>query len=633
MMTVLIANRGEIARRIIRTAVRMGLRTVAVYSDADAGAPFVGEADTAIRIGPAPAGESYLNIEAVVAAARASGADLVHPGYGFLSEQAGFAEALAAAGLVFVGPTPAALRLLGDKAAAKEAAERAGLPVLPGYRGADQTDPAFERAAGAVGYPVMLKPAAGGGGIGMQLVGSATALPEALARARRTARAAFGDERLILERAIERPRHIEIQLLADTHGTVIALGERDCSAQRRHQKVLEETPSPAVDAALRKRLVDAALTLARAVGYVNAGTCEFLVAPDGAFYFLEANARLQVEHPVTEAVWGVDLVEQQLRIAQGERLAITATPHGHAIEVRLYAEDPPSGFLPSTGRIGHLEWAPGARIDSAIEVGSVITTDYDPLLAKVIVHGEDRAGALAQLAAVLKESTILGVRTNARFLRALVAHPAVRAGQIDTGLIGRSPELAAGPGEPPEEAVAVAAAAYAAATLERRGRKDPWAALGGWRAGAAPTMTIVVEGQAVTVTGTGPFTVGTRTFTGDERAGHWRIDGRPAVAVPASEQMWVVWGGETYVLDLAPRERNVEAVAGTDIVAPMPGIVLAVHASGDQRVTRGALVCVIEAMKMELQVTAPTDGLVRRMLCAPGDRVKRGQRLAEFEPA
>ncbi|HEV2250863.1 MAG TPA: biotin carboxylase N-terminal domain-containing protein, partial [Candidatus Limnocylindria bacterium] len=383
-MTVLVANRGEIARRVFRTAKRMGLPTVAVYSDADATAPFVREADRAIRIGPAPARDSYLNIASIVAAARETDARLIHPGYGFLSEQPAFADAVAAAGLMLVGPSPAVLRRLGDKAEAKAAAEAAGVPVLPGYRGADQRDEAFATAAEGIGYPVMLKPAAGGGGIGMQLVARGADLREALARARRTARGAFGDERLILERAIERPRHVEIQILADAHGTVLALGERDCSAQRRHQKVLEECPSPAIAPTLRARMSDAAVALAKAVGYVNAGTCEFIVDANGEFFFLEVNARLQVEHPVTELVWGIDLVEQQLRIAMGERLSIGPKPSGHAIEARLYAEDPASGYLPSTGRIGCLEWPEGVRVDSGIEEGSVVSADYDPLLAKAV---------------------------------------------------------------------------------------------------------------------------------------------------------------------------------------------------------------------------------------------------------
>ena len=636
MMTVLVANRGEIARRVFRTAKRMGLRTAAVYSDADASAPFVREADTATRIGAASARDSYLNIGSILAAARESDARLIHPGYGFLSERAEFAEAIAEAGMTFVGPSPAVLRTLGDKAAAKEAAERAGVPVLPGYRGDDQADEAFLRAARAVGYPVMLKPAAGGGGIGMQLVTAETGVRDALARARRTAQSAFADERLILERAIERPRHVEIQLLADTHGTVFALGDRDCSAQRRHQKVLEETPSPGIGDALRKRMADAAIALAKAVGYVNAGTCEFIVDATGDFFFLEVNARLQVEHPVTEMVWNVDLVEQQLRVAMGERLSLDAAPRGHAIEVRLYAEDPASGFLPSTGRISYLAWPDDARIDSAIEEGSLITTDYDPMLAKVIVHGRDRPTALAALAAALTGSTILGVRTNERFLRSLATHPAVVAGAVDTGLIERTPELATGPGPAPDEARALAAAAYAASTAVATDVRDPWRTLAGWRAGSPATMTVVLDDRSVRVDGTGPFTVDGRLIARDPDdldSGAWSVDGEPAIAARDGTAVWVKWRGETYVLDTARRQRSIDTLSGSEITAPMPGVVLAVQALAGQRVRRGDLVCVVEAMKMELRVEAPADGTVTKMLCAQGDQVRRGQRLAEFEPA
>jgi acetyl-CoA/propionyl-CoA carboxylase biotin carboxyl carrier protein len=633
MMTVLVANRGEIARRVFRTAKRMGLRTIAVYSDADAGAPFVREADSAVRIGAAPARDSYLNAASVIAAARESDARLIHPGYGFLSEQPTFAEAVAAAGMTFVGPSPEVLRRLGDKAEAKAAAERAGVPVLPGYRGADQQDGAFASAAKAVGYPVMLKPAAGGGGIGMQLVTREADLPEALARARRTARAAFGDERLILERAIERPRHVEIQLLGDAHGTVVALGERDCSAQRRHQKVLEESPSPAISAKLRRSMSDAAIALAKAVGYVNAGTCEFIVDSKGAFFFLEVNARLQVEHPVTELTWGLDLVEQQLRIAMGERITIDAKPQGHAIEVRLYAEDPASGFLPSTGRVSLLEWSDAARVDAGIEEGSTVTADYDPLLAKVIVHGADRATALDALGAALRGSTLLGVRTNERFLRNLLAHPEARSGKIDTGLIERTPELAAGPGDAPAEARALAAAAFAASTTIAVDARDPWRALSGWRAGGPAMTSVLLDDRPVRVAGTGPYTVDGITIARDERAGHWLVDGEPAIAVRDGTDVWVKWHGEIYVLDTAGQARSVDALAGSEITAPMPGVVLAVHARPGQRVKRGDLVCVVEAMKMELRVEAPGDGTVTKVLCAEGDQVRRGQRLAEFEAA
>ena len=633
-MTVLVANRGEIARRVFRTARRMGLRTVAVYSDVDAQAPFVSEADAAIRIGPAAARESYLNIASIIDAARESGADLIHPGYGFLSERAEFAEAVAAAGRTFVGPSPGVLRVLGDKAQAKAAAERAGVPVLPGYRGDDQSDDVFTHAAAEVGYPVMLKPAAGGGGIGMQLVTAEAGLRDALARARRTARGAFGDERLILERAIERPRHVEVQLLADAHGTVLTLGERDCSAQRRHQKVLEETPSPAIDDVLRTRMSESAIALAKAVGYVNAGTCEFIVDGNGEFFFLEVNARLQVEHPITEAVWGVDLVEQQLRIAQGGRLALDAEPHGHAVEVRLYAEDPAAGFLPATGRISYVDWAAGARIDAGIEEGSVVTTDYDPLLAKVIVHASDRVTALQELGDMLKRSTVLGVRTNKRFLRQLVTHPVTAAGAIDTGFIDRTPELAESPGPPPAEVLAAGAAAIVAETYAAADTRDPWTALGGWRAAATAVTTVMLDRHAHSIRGSGPFEALGHEVERDTAPGRWLVDGHPAVAALSDDAVWVVWRGETYELERGERARDTADLdRGSEVQAPMPGIVLSVHARSGQRLKRGELVCLVEAMKMELRVEAPADGTVTKVLVAEGDRVRRGQRLAEFEPA
>jgi acetyl-CoA/propionyl-CoA carboxylase biotin carboxyl carrier protein len=479
----------------------------------------------------------------------------------------------------------------------------------------------------------MLKPAAGGGGIGMQLVAAERGMHDGLARARRTAQSAFSDERLILERAIERPRHVEIQLLADGHGTVLSLGERDCSAQRRHQKVLEESPSPAVDKTLRASLAEAAIAIARSVGYVNAGTCEFIVDSSGAFYFLEVNARLQVEHPVTELVWGVDLVEQQLRVAMGERLAIDAKPRGHAFEVRLYAEDPAAGFLPSTGRVAYVGWPEDARVDSAIEEGSVVTTDYDPMLAKVIVHAADRKTALASLQAALRDTTLLGVRTNERFLRRLAAHPGVVAGDVDTGLIERSPELATAPGPVPDEARALAAAAYAASVVVTTAIHDPWRTLSGWRGGGPATVTVVLDDRAVRVSGAGPFIVDGHTIVKEPANGAWLVDGEPAIAVRDGTDVWVKWRGETYVLDTAGRQRSIAALAATEISAPMPGVVLEVHASAGQQVRRGDLICVVEAMKMELRVEAPADGTVSKVLCAPGDRVRRGQRLAEFEPA
>ena len=630
--TLLVANRGEIARRIFRTARRIGLRTVAVFSDADARAPFVREADLAIRIGEAPAARSYLDAERILAAARESGAELVHPGYGFLAERAAFAAAVERDGRTFVGPSSAALALLGDKAEAKRAAERAGLAVIPGYAGDDQRDEAFLAAAARTGYPVMIKPTAGGGGIGMQLVAAEADLRDALARARRSARAAFDDERLILERAIERPRHVEIQLLADAHGTVLALGERDCSAQRRHQKVLEETPSPALDEAGRTRMSRAAIALARAVDYRNAGTCEFLLDATGEFFFLEVNARLQVEHPVTELAWGIDLVEQQLRIAMGERVRRGARPRGHAIEARLYAEDPAAGFVPSTGRIALLRWPEGARVDSGIDEGSVVGPDYDPLLAKVIVHAADRASALAGLAAALEQTTVLGVRTDRAFLLRLVAHPAMLAGEVDTTFVERTPELAAPARTPPADARAVAAAAFVAARYAAGPSGDPWRALGGWRAGDAPTALVELDGRSVRVDGRGPFAVEGHAVRAGAGPGEWTVDGRTAVAACDGPIVWVDHDGHTYLFDTAPPERRIGTLAGAEIVAPMPGVVLAVHARAGQRVARGDLVCVIEAMKMELRVEAPAEGTIGAVLCAPGDQVRRGQRLAELAP-
>ncbi|MGH2451280.1 MAG: acetyl/propionyl/methylcrotonyl-CoA carboxylase subunit alpha [Candidatus Limnocylindria bacterium] len=637
MTVLLVANRGEIARRIFRTARRMGIGTVAVFSEADAGATFVREADVALPIGPAPPRDSYLRPDRILAAAKASGAGLVHPGYGFLAEDPAFAAAVAAAGLTFVGPPAEVLAALGDKGRAKEIAERARVPVLPGHHAVDQRDEAFLEAARRVGYPLMVKPVAGGGGIGMQHVAEESGLRAALARARRAASAAFGDERLLIERAVERPRHVEVQLLADAHGTVLALGERDCSAQRRHQKVLEEAPSPAVGATTREAMSKAAAALARAVGYRNAGTAEFVVAQDGSFHFLEVNARLQVEHPVTEAVFGTDLVEQQLRIALGERLAsVPAAPRGHAIEARVYAEDPASGFLPSTGRLAHVRWPDGVRVDAGVEEGDLVTRHYDPLLAKIVAHGPDRAAALAALAGALEETEILGVRTNLAFLRALVAHPAVRAGEVDTGLIGRDLATLAPAGAPaPDEAHALAAAALVSEPPSRP--RDPWTTLGPWRLGGAPRALVSLrDGEAersVEVVGADPVSALGRRLRRGGRHHAWTIDGAPASAAAADGLVWVGWRGSAYALDPRPRDRGVEVLAAEEVVAPMPGVVLAAHVRTGQRVRRGELLFVVEAMKMELRVEAPGDGVVTHVLCAAGDQVARGQRLAEFEPA
>jgi len=609
--TVLVANRGEIARRIFRTVRRMGMKSVAVYSDADAGLPFVREADTAVRIGPASARQSYLAIDRILAAAEETKADLIHPGYGFLAESPQFAHAVAAAGLGFVGPPAAVLKMLGDKASAKAAAERAGVPVLPGYRGDDQSDDAFISAARSTGYPVMLKPVAGGGGIGMQRVREERGLREALARARRMASAAFGDERLLLERLIERPRHLEVQIAADDRGNVLSFGERDCSAQRRNQKIVEETPAPALTSEQRGALAEAAVAIAREAGYRNAGTVEFVVDAAG-FFFLEVNARLQVEHPVTELVWNVDLVEEQLRIALGEALSRTdARTSGHAVEARLYAEDPSAGFVPSAGRIAYLRWDEDVRVDSGYEEGSLVTTSYDPLIAKLIARADTRAGALAKLERALERSDVLGVRTNREFLLALLRTAAMREGRVDTELVER------------ELATLVPA--------RQRAPRDPWAKHGGWRLGGDVQTTVVLDDTALAVRGRGPFAVGEHQVRADGDVGRWRIDDRPAVAVRSGDTMWAVCRGTTFELSLAPRERNVETTAGAEVVAPMPGVVVGIAAASGRRARRGDLLFVVEAMKMELRVEAPADGIVTQVLAREGQQVERGERLAEFE--
>ena len=483
---VLVANRGEIAVRVIRTLRRLGIHSIAVYSDADADAPHVRLADDAVRIGPAPAAQSYLDPSLIVAAALDSGAEAVHPGYGFLSEHAGFAEACRNAGIVFVGPGVEALEVMGDKIRAKRHVAASGVPTVPGIADAALDDDALLAAAGTVGFPLLVKPSAGGGGKGMQIARDAGELAAALPAARRVALTAFGDDTLLLERLIERPRHIEVQVLADAHGAVVHLGERECSLQRRHQKVVEESPSPLLDEATRERIGQAACDAARSVDYLGAGTVEFLVsdAAPADFFFIEMNTRLQVEHPVTELVTGIDLVEQQLRIAARQPLTFVQSDvhlSGHAIEARVYAESPERGFLPSTGTV--LAWrepaGDGVRVDGGIREGQEITAHYDPMLAKVIAHGGDRAEALARLDGALAETVVLGVDTNVGFLRRLIAEPAVRAGDLDTGLIDRMPEPDASP--PPAAALDAAAAFREARASASTENAHAWQRARGWR--------------------------------------------------------------------------------------------------------------------------------------------------------
>ena len=624
--TVLVANRGEIARRVIRTLRRLGIRSVAVYSDADAGAPHVCEADDAVRIGRAAASDSYLDIAAVLDAARQTGAQAIHPGYGFLSENAAFGAACAAAGIVFIGPDAEALEVMGDKIRARDHVAAHGVPIVPGFSAAGMTDAEIRENADATGFPLLIKPSAGGGGKGMEVVRTAAELPDALSTARRIARASFGDDTLLLERLIDRPRHIEVQVLGDGRGGAVHLGERECTLQRRHQKVIEESPSPIIDAATRERLGAAACAAAASVDYRGAGTVEFIVASDrpDEFFFIEMNTRLQVEHPVTEAVTGVDLVEQQLRIAAGLGYDVPPGPvelHGHAIEARVYAESPERGFLPATGTVLLWEQAPGARTDAAVESGSAITADYDPMVAKVIAHADDRGTALAKLDAALADTVLLGVDTNIAFLRELLAQPDVQAGTMDTGLIDRMPPFVAP--EPGETALRVAAQAVVRPRDRRAAARsgDVWAALVGWRSAAAPVVAPVFL----------------RDGGGMVHAVLPADAAEEAVEVAPDGTVWVHADGLTSALrPLSRREAGElhrasllreDAASHPDLPAPMPGAVVALHVADGQVVATGDRILSIEAMKMEHPITAPHDGTVR-LHVAVGDQVQRDQIVA-----
>ena len=603
--TLFIANRGEIAVRIRRTCERLGIHAVAPDT----------EGEVALDL---------LDIRAVVAAARAAGADAVHPGFGFLAENADFADAVASAGMRWVGPPPAAIRAMGDKAAARTLAASLAVPVLPGYDGTDQTDTALTAAATRIGYPIVIKPSAGGGGKGMHVVREPGRLTDALAAARREASAAFGDERLVLERLAEGARHVEVQVLFDAHGDGVHLGERDCSLQRRHQKILEETPSPAVDADLRTRLTGAALTLGRAVGYKSAGTCEFLITDRGEPAFLEMNTRLQVEHPVTEAVTGRDLVADQLRIAAGEPLGadqhdIEAT--GHAVEVRLYAEDAEDGFLPATGRIEALRWPAGdsIRVDAGIDVGTEVSARFDPMLAKIVAHGHDRAEAFERLAGALDDTIVLGVITNLRFLRWLVRQPVVLDGECRTDTLDRI--------WPPDDwtdRTIIPRDAWLAAAVALTGSvgadaADPWAS--GWRLNATPTIRLETDGT-IRATAVEPPT-------------------EPLAVVVVEEVAHVDVAGRSVAIRLAAPpdvDRAARAAAShpghggpTAIVAPMPGAVLTVHVTVGAVVAAGDPIVTLEAMKMEHAVVAPAAGRVTELAVRPADQVVRGQTLATLE--
>lgn len=669
--TVLVANRGEIACRVIRTCVRLGLRTVAVYSDADAGARHVREADVAVRLGPAPAAQSYLDIAAVLAACKATGAQAVHPGYGFLSENAAFAEALAAAGIIFVGPGTRALAVMGDKIRAKNQVASYGVPVVPGVALPDLDESGA--AAAAVGYPLLIKPSAGGGGKGMHAVERAEDLPAALAAARRVAAAAFGDDTLLLERLVPAPRHIEVQVLADSHGNVIHLGERECSLQRRHQKVIEEAPSPLLDAATRDRIGAAACRAAASVDYTGAGTVEFLVsdrAPD-EFFFMEMNTRLQVEHPVTEMVTGLDLVEWQLRIAAGQELGLAQADvqlHGHAVEARIYAEDPQQGFLPSAGTVLRLAEPSGGgvRVDSSLTEGLRISSSYDPMLSKVIAWGADRNQALARLDRALAGTVVLGVDTNLEYLRLLLADPEVRAGRLETTLIERRlPDLAFH--RPSDTDLAVAAVAALAWQRDQAGlpawpgadavEVPPWLCGDGWRPGAPAAQLVSLDSAAfgpreVRVQGTpararvrleaaagpAPLAVELQPAAVTVDGIRWPL----AWAVGDDGRLWLNYAGRTMVWQLRDRARRLRdsleqlhrdaGEASPEVRSPMPGTVTAVAVHSGEQVRAGQLLLSVEAMKMEHQLTAPMAGEAALSL-KPGDLVKAGQVVAVIHPS
>ena len=682
--TVLVANRGEIACRIIATLRRLGIRSAAVYSDDDAGARHVREADVAVRLGPAAPRESYLNVDAVLAACRATGADAVHPGYGFLSESAGFARALAAAGIVFIGPGVNALEVMGDKIRSKNHVCAHGVPVVPGIAEPGLTDEQLIAAAADIGFPLLIKPSAGGGGKGMHAVERAEDLPAVLPTARRVAASAFGDDTLFLERLISVPRHIEVQILADTHGNVIHLGERECSLQRRHQKVIEEAPSVLLDEATRARIGEAACDAARSVDYTGAGTVEFLVsdAAPGEFFFMEMNTRLQVEHPVTEMVTGLDLVQEQIRIAAGEKLQLAQPDirlRGHAVEARVYAENPARDFLPTSGRVLalHEPAGEGIRVDSSLLEGLSVSSSYDPMLAKVIAWGPDRQTALDRLDTALAQTLILGVGTNTEYLRLLINDPDVRAGRLDTTMIER--KLPGLHFRKPSEAELAAAALVRAAALaapESPGtaERPPWRRADGWRIGARQPLTItfaaVAPGTAddvVTLSGSAPDT-NLSVNGGPQRRASLHRDGDRAMVTldgvtqpltmavaglagdsslqeePSVDVRGTVWIADAgYAAELRPRSRAEllaadraaagRAAGAVDPVlrSPMPGTVTAVAVADGVQVTAGQALLSVEAMKMEHQLTAPVSGTVSLNL-RPGDLVKADQVLAVVTP-
>jgi 3-methylcrotonyl-CoA carboxylase alpha subunit len=656
--SLLIANRGEIACRIIRTARRIGLRSIAVFSDADEAAQHVQMADEAIHIGAAPARESYLNISAIIAAAKRAGAEAIHPGYGFLSENPAFAEACAAAGIIFVGPSAAAMRAMGSKGSAKALMEKAGVPLLPGYHGAEQDAAFLEGEAKRIGFPLVIKAVAGGGGRGMRVVRAAADFVDALQSARQEGASAFGDDRVLIERYLERPRHIEVQVFGDSHGNAVHLFERDCSAQRRHQKVIEEAPAPGISAEMRDAMGAAAVAAAKAVKYQGAGTVEF-IAQDGGFYFLEMNTRLQVEHPVTEAITGFDLVEWQLRVAAGEKLPVQQSDiraQGHAMELRLYAEDPARDFAPSIGALQVFRLSEqGLRIDSGFVAGDRISIHYDAMVAKMIAHAPSRAEAIARLRAGLAHSDIIGVAHNLDMLDRILAHPDFASGTIDTGFIGRNAETLLTPKLKPSPQV-LALAALGVLTLEEEAARahaaasadphSPWHATDHWWVNTRPTRVFEFhhedETYAVTLA---PAADGWRISAGGAAitARHAKLEAGSVHALLDGMRLSasIHRGGETISLRHAgqswrfvlpdPIARAGEEEGGDDrLIAPLPGQVTQLLVTENQNVARGDVLVILEAMKTVFRLTAPRDGRIATISCRVGETVREGQILLQF---
>ncbi|MCP1489038.1 3-methylcrotonyl-CoA carboxylase alpha subunit [Pseudomonas fluorescens] len=642
LTTLLVANRGEIACRVMRTAKALGLTTVAVHSATDREARHSREADIRVDLGGGKAAESYLQIDKLIAAAKASGAQAIHPGYGFLSENAGFARAIEAAGLIFLGPPASAIDAMGSKSAAKALMETAGVPLVPGYHGEAQDLDTFRAACERIGYPVLLKATAGGGGKGMKVVEEVSQLAEALASAQREALSSFGDSRMLVEKYLLKPRHVEIQVFADQHGNCLYLNERDCSIQRRHQKVVEEAPAPGLSGELRRAMGEAAVRSAQAIGYVGAGTVEFLLDARGEFFFMEMNTRLQVEHPVTEAITGLDLVAWQIRVARGEALPITQTQvplNGHAIEVRLYAEDPSNDFLPATGRLDlYRESAagPGRRVDSGVEEGDEISPFYDPMLGKLIAWGEDREQARLRLLSMLDEFAIGGLKTNINFLRRIIAHPAFAAAELDTGFIPRYQEQLLPVAGTLSEAFWEAAAQAVAQSLPQLARLDdpasPWSLNSGLRAGLPPEVTLHLscEGQdrALTLSA----------------AGHGKLideqlivehDGvrRTLRAIRQGDALYLQWEGELRRITMHDPISAVEASHSHQggLTAPMNGSIVRVLVEAGQSVEAGAQLVVLEAMKMEHSIRAPHAGVIKALYCQEGEMVGEGSALVELE--